>query len=169
VVYTGCCDGNKVLWCEDGVLKSQDCSGSPSCGWNAKAGIYDCNTDGQAGALLPRTCEAQESSYKCGNGVCEIGENGHSCPLDCSAEEGECGNNVCEGREDCVTCPSDCGFCYDDDVVSGADDTISFTGKKASGCAVNPVANGGGFGGLGLMLLALGATLVSARRRGALG
>ena len=165
VVYTGCCDGNKVTWCENGVLKTQDCTGSPSCGWNEAAGIYDCNTAGASDALLPKACDAQEQSYKCGNGVCEVGENGYMCPADCSAEEGECGNNVCEGREDCVTCPSDCGYCYDDDVVSGSDDTISFTSKKSGGCAVNPISNGGGAGGLGLMLLGLTATLARARRR----
>jgi hypothetical protein len=44
----------------------------------------------------------------CGNGICEIGEDGVNCPGDCPAGP-VCGNGVCEQGEDSVNCPGDCG------------------------------------------------------------
>jgi len=47
----------------------------------------------------------------CGNGICDIGENCHSCPVDCiNGTSGgfTCGNGICEDGESCETCPEDC-------------------------------------------------------------
>jgi len=43
----GCCSGQVLWWCADGVLKQIDCSNKPSCGWS-NSGFYDCNTSGAA-------------------------------------------------------------------------------------------------------------------------
>jgi hypothetical protein len=41
--YAGTCDGNRVVWCEDGSLKALDCAASQkTCGYNAQARYYDC-------------------------------------------------------------------------------------------------------------------------------
>ena len=41
----------------------------------------------------------------CGNGVCGIMEDRHSCPEDCPSQ---CGNGNCQGSETYDTCPNDC-------------------------------------------------------------
>ena len=46
-------------------------------------------------------------SAMCGNGVCNCGETGTTCPADCS---GTCGNGVCAGEETVDSCPADCAF-----------------------------------------------------------
>ncbi|MGA1795435.1 MAG: S8 family serine peptidase, partial [bacterium] len=46
-----------------------------------------------------------------GDGVCEEGEDCHSCPDECIGHDGaQCGNGICEiaDGEDCRTCPQDC-------------------------------------------------------------
>jgi len=51
----------------------------------------------------------------CGNGFCEIGEEG-SCPSDCCVHDGSgacagvCGNGFCEAGEDATSCPFDCAM-----------------------------------------------------------
>ncbi len=40
---------------------------------------------------------------KCGNGICEEGENSTSCPKDCY-----CGDGVCNVDENSIKCPKDC-------------------------------------------------------------
>ncbi len=44
---------------------------------------------------------------KCGNGICEIGENNSNCPQDCKIIS-HCGNGICETGEGCYNCPEDC-------------------------------------------------------------
>ena len=41
----------------------------------------------------------------CGNGVCGVMEDKHSCPADCP---NQCGNGNCQGSETYDTCPNDC-------------------------------------------------------------
>ena len=43
----GCCDGEKLAYCDNGILKTLDCTGYPKCGWHQIIGWYECNTDGQ--------------------------------------------------------------------------------------------------------------------------
>ncbi len=48
---------------------------------------------------------------RCGDGICETGENGIECPVDCppgDVYEPVCGDGRCEGGEDNENCPEDC-------------------------------------------------------------
>lgn len=42
---------------------------------------------------------------KCGDGVCDTGENSASCAADCAAS---CGNDTCDAAESALSCPRDC-------------------------------------------------------------
>ncbi len=85
VTFEGCCDGSVLTWCENGELKSADCAGKPSCGWDAANGYYNCGTSGQAdpSGANPKSCEAAPA-----------------CVPDCAGRE--CGNDGCGGL---------CGVC----------------------------------------------------------
>jgi len=48
ITYEGCCDGQTLKYCDNGALKTLDCTGSPSCGWQSGGNFYDCGTDGKA-------------------------------------------------------------------------------------------------------------------------
>jgi hypothetical protein len=48
-----------------------------------------------------------ESSSNCGNGLCEVGEDGASCAEDCYVASG-CGNYLCEIDENENNCAEDC-------------------------------------------------------------
>ena len=41
----GCCNGQVLYFCAQGVLKSIDCASKPRCGWS-NSGFHDCNTSG---------------------------------------------------------------------------------------------------------------------------
>jgi len=47
VSFEGCCDGERLLFCEGGMLCARDCAGLPHCGWDTVLGYYDCGTPGQ--------------------------------------------------------------------------------------------------------------------------
>ncbi len=46
VGFAGCCDGEQVLWCDDGTLNALHCGNNPKCGWRDDKGYYDCGTAG---------------------------------------------------------------------------------------------------------------------------
>jgi hypothetical protein len=110
VSYEGCCQGETVQYCEGGSLKSIDCNQNPSCGWSAEGGYYDCGTTGGAdpSGMNPKVCSGGTGPI-CGNGSCEPGENGTSCPSDCGGTNPVCGNGYCEVGENATSCPQDCG------------------------------------------------------------
>ena len=60
VGFEGCCDGERLLFCEGGMLCARDCAGLPHCGWNGNMGYYDCGTAGQEdpGGTHPAACPA---------------------------------------------------------------------------------------------------------------
>lgn len=43
----GCCEGEALWWCDEGLLRGLNCEGRPRCGWS-NAGFFDCNTSGQS-------------------------------------------------------------------------------------------------------------------------
>ncbi|MCY1022554.1 hypothetical protein [Pyxidicoccus sp. MSG2] len=47
----------------------------------------------------------------CGDNVCDVNSEVHSCPADCGPNE--CGNHVCCGWEDPSNCPEDCPYASD--------------------------------------------------------
>ena len=130
ITDTGCCDGNVVRYCDqNGALAQDDCAGTPSCGWNAKDGWYDCGTAGTpdpSGKEL-MSCNvvsdggptpvldgggpvAPDAGPGCGNvafeGCCngdelKFCENGTVQAGPCPA--GTCGWNATEGYYDCDT------------------------------------------------------------------
>jgi agmatine deiminase len=58
IAYEGCCDGETLKYCDNGVLKTIDCSNNPSCGWLTGSNFYDCGTDGSAdpSGTFPKQC-----------------------------------------------------------------------------------------------------------------
>lgn len=61
ITAKGCCAGEILKYCSSsGKLSAKDCAGTPSCGWNAGKGYYDCATAGLAdpSGVAPRSCDA---------------------------------------------------------------------------------------------------------------
>lgn len=58
ITFMGCCDGDRLRFCEDSVLKTISCSFNPSCGWHPPGGFYDCGTigGGDPTGAFPRVC-----------------------------------------------------------------------------------------------------------------
>ena len=125
VRFEGCCNGDELRFCENGVLQAGPCSPG-TCGWDATAGYYDCNTSGAAdpsganpkncGGVTPATdggvapTTDSGTTPGCGNvtveGCCSgdelrFCENGVLQAGPCSA--GTCGWNDTEGYYDCDT------------------------------------------------------------------
>lgn len=64
--------------------------------------------------LCPTDCvvggDGGSTADRCGNGVCDGGENVSNCADDCGAVGGEiCGNGFCGTGENVSNCPQDCG------------------------------------------------------------
>lgn len=76
----------------DASAPAQAVCGDGTC---ASSEIGVCSTD----------CGAS-TGPKCGNSVCENGEDVNTCAVDCPAV---CGDSKCEGPENASTCPGDCG------------------------------------------------------------
>ena len=108
--YTGCCDGQTLQWCEEGVLKTINCGQKPQCGWEGASGFYNCGTDGKADPSgdNPLLCSGEEvcqpdcSGKKCGNdgcgGLCGMCTPGQSCvDHQCVAPTSECDGISYEG------------------------------------------------------------------------
>ena len=113
VTYEGCCEGQTVVWCENGELKSVNCDQSdagPSCGWSASDGWYWCGTDGgvDPSGQFPKDC---------GEGPCEPDCNGISCGVSdgCGGVCGCADGGLCVAGI-CVTCQPSCAgkVCGDD-------------------------------------------------------
>lgn len=110
--FQGCCDGEKLLFCEAGEVCQKDCEKAQHCGFSADKGFYDCGTDGMAD---PSGAFAMECpSDPCGGigyqGCCAGStvlwcENGTVKSLDCSlnGSKSMCGASTgSAGAADCV-------------------------------------------------------------------
>jgi V8-like Glu-specific endopeptidase len=109
ITYEGCCAGETLTYCDDGELKTLDCTGSPSCGWKSEAGYYDCGTNGSGdpSGQFPKSCGGS-TGPECGDGKCESGETSQNCPMDCGSAGPVCGDGTCESGETSQSCPADC-------------------------------------------------------------
>jgi|GEM_PF-935412 len=165
VTYEGECQGDTVVWCDNGTLKTYDCTTqNKTCGFQAPAG-YTC---------VDNVCDPDCTNKQCGDDGC-----GGSC--------GTCGDDqVCLGSE-CVdqTPPTpDEGPSEDtggtpDEGTTEPDATVSgdaTTTQPDTGVPVNPATPGdtegcasgasGGGNSLPVALLALfGLAVVVLRRR----
>lgn len=58
VTVKGCCQTGVLYYCFAGQLQQQDCSGSPSCGWDPALNFYACSTGGgdDPSGKHPRIC-----------------------------------------------------------------------------------------------------------------
>jgi len=113
VTYSGLCEGNVLVWCEEGKLFEADCGelpGNYKCEYaeppDQEAGYYcvqqsdcdpdctgkQCGDDGCGGS-----CGACGEGESCKNGQCEAGP----CEPDCTGAE--CGDDGCGGN--CGLCP----------------------------------------------------------------
>lgn len=108
--YTGCCNGDTLQWCEQGVLKTINCGQNPKCGWDGAKGFYNCATNGQAdpSGQYPlqcgggATCQPDCAGKKCGNdgcgGLCGMCAPGQSCVnYQCAAPATECDGITYQG------------------------------------------------------------------------
>ncbi len=115
ITYEGCCNGNAVKYCMDGVLNEDDCDTEGGiCGWYDQEQAYWCTEDGGGipPGQFPKKCPGSTGNPVCGNGTCETGETVNTCPLDCSGGGPVCGNGTCENGETASSCASDCsGSC----------------------------------------------------------
>ncbi len=127
--YEGCCDGTKVVYCEYGSLKSDECGGN-GCGWNAGGGIYDCGSHASdPSGELPLSCSAYDYPSGCAGKQCGDNGAGYSCG-ECEGKGEECVDGQCfyDCEPDCEgkACGSDgcegsCGECgKGEECVEGA-------------------------------------------------
>jgi hypothetical protein len=107
VLFQGCCSGDTVLWCDNGVLWFMDCStqldpAKKKCGWNdSLGGFYDCTDSAAKGPdQFPYYCEGpcvpSCAGKQCGDDGC--GGSCGGCPAGT-----ECKAFVCKGSQ------SECG------------------------------------------------------------
>ncbi len=103
ISWLGCCEGNTLLYCEDGALSAQECSADGPCGWNDFGQFYDCDTKGEPepSGTYPMEC----------GGPCIPTCGGKDCgPDGCGGSCGQCGP-----QEECT--PS--GNCLGPDCFPG--------------------------------------------------
>ncbi|MCB9727795.1 MAG: agmatine deiminase family protein [Deltaproteobacteria bacterium] len=135
ITYEGCCDGDTLRWCENG-LNAQPCAAG-QCGWEAGGPFYNCNTAGGAdpSGANPKSCSELVCTPSCTGKVCGSDGCGGSC--------GNCGaSTVCNAAGQCVAactpkcsgkqcgpdgCGGSCGTC-------AVGSTCSASGSCQAGC-----------------------------------
>ena len=98
ITFEGCCDGEMVKFCENGVYGEFDCTENPSCGWDTGGEWYNCGTDGseEPSGDHPKAC-GELCEPLCENKVC--GDNG------CGGSCGECDGTCSEDGSMCTPTP----------------------------------------------------------------
>lgn len=64
ITEEGCCDGQRLRFCEEGQLQTVDCQHNPRCGWRPGAQLYNCGTQGKGDprGRYPRRCPGRRSA-----------------------------------------------------------------------------------------------------------
>ncbi len=57
LTVAGCCDGDRVRWCDGGIEQGLECTPG-TCGWDPLAGWYACGTAGEEAPEAPKSCHA---------------------------------------------------------------------------------------------------------------
>ncbi|MGB0591408.1 MAG: hypothetical protein ACPGU1_17170 [Myxococcota bacterium] len=103
-----CVGPNDVCVCGDGFCSTQeanDCSCPVDCGDCNKCGNGVCDPGEEQSC--PQDCGGGTGGMTCGDGICDLGEE-FTCPQDCGGGAGSCGDGVCDFGEE-ILCPQDCG------------------------------------------------------------
>ncbi len=120
-----CPSGPQPGYCGDGVCQpfigedcvscAADCAGKQGGKLSKRFCCGDGEGDGPVGCTDTRcnaggfVCnEVPADPYCCGDGVCDTGEDGFDCEVDCGVPE-YCGDGSCNAIEDSCDCPEDCG------------------------------------------------------------
>jgi agmatine/peptidylarginine deiminase len=123
ISYTGCCDGKKLTYCDQGEIVSQSCQ---SCGWDGSNGWYDCGqSGGDPTGENPLSCDdiTNPCSPSCGGKDCGPDGCGGLCGSCLGLENcdgtGQCVEPVCEPNCQGKQCGGDgcgatCGTCEQD-------------------------------------------------------
>lgn len=133
ISFQGCCDGEKLLFCEAGELCEKNCEASQHCGFSLSKGFYDCGTDGMPDPLqtFDMTCPSDPCGGVGYNGCCAGNtavwcEQGTLKSLDCSlnVSKSTCGESATsQGAVDCVlpggAAGRGCGGTAGGDIVVG--------------------------------------------------
>jgi hypothetical protein len=114
----GCCDGQRLAYCQNGVLVTRFCDAAAgeACGWAADFQAYDCgpSTDADPSGAHPHSCDD----------VCAPRCQGRACGDDgCGGSCGTCGDDtLCEPVSGtCASCLPDCtGRACGDDGCGGS-------------------------------------------------
>lgn len=114
VTFEGVCSNDVLSYCENGVLKTLDCSANGSvCGWNDSAGYNDCvassgsggsgggGTAGSGGSS-GSDCGSVTFEGECSGDTLQYCNNGTLVSSDCSNQGLTCGYNAQAGYYDCV-------------------------------------------------------------------
>ena len=136
LTYAGCCVVQRLLWCENQVTCTIDCSSNPSCGWpspDINEGYYDCGSNGSQdpSGSNPIDCPSEEVDAD-GDGYNSQSSGGDDCndnnanvhPFaneNCSnGIDDDCDGYVDGNDADCAGTDDD-----DDDDDAGFDDDLS--------------------------------------------
>ena len=92
---TGCCDGEVVRYCANGIANAIDCTTLPSCGWDSASSFYDCLTSGGSdpSGTYPKSCQGS-CTPNCAGKECGDDGCGGQCPPGCSGTQ-VCNNGKC--------------------------------------------------------------------------
>ena len=133
VTYAGYCDGNTLVWCEDGKLYSSDCGlyGSYLCQWVPDNEGYYC--------VYQSPCEPDCVAKECGDDGC--GGTCGACPPDMSCDGGVCIEEPCTpdcagkecGDDGCGDLCGTCGAGFHCDAFTCLPDCVPACSDKACG------------------------------------
>ncbi|NOZ01502.1 MAG: hypothetical protein GXP54_06380, partial [Deltaproteobacteria bacterium] len=143
ITTEGCCVGETLYFCNywNNALDTENCVGSPQCGWNEADLRYSCGTDGaeEPSGLLPKPCSCQPTcdGKQCGPDGC--GGSCGTCNSDQACYSGLCCTPNCSGKECGYDgCGGTCGQCEPEAVciVAGACCVPDCEGKQCGpdGC-----------------------------------